>query len=61
MGGMVRYRPPSGHGVDDLVADSITWEVILKASAGINQLLDARAAAAQPASTPSAGSSSGSE
>ena len=60
-GGMVRYRPPSGHGVDDLVADSITWEVILKASAGINQLLDARAAAAQPASTPSAGSSSGSE
>ena len=60
-GGMVRYRPPSGHGVDDLVADSVTWEVILKTSVGIEQLLDARAAAAQPASTPSAGSSSGSE
>ena len=58
---MVRYRPPSGHGVDDLVADSITWEVILMASVGMKQLLDARTAAAQPGATPSAGSSSGSE
>lgn len=47
--------------IDALVADYITWEVLLQASAGIRQLLDARTAAAQPASTPSAGSSSGSE
>ena len=52
-GGIVRY--PAG-GLDDLEADSVTWEVILKWSAGIEQLLEARAAAAQRASTPSAGS-----
>ena len=47
--------------IDDRVADDVTWEVIRSASAGIEQLLDARTAAAQPAATPSAGSSSGSE
>ena len=47
--------------IDDKVADYVTWDVILKWSAGIEQLLDARTAAAQRASTPSAGSSSGSE
>ena len=50
-----------GTAINDQVADYVTWEVIRKASAGMKQLLDARAAAAQPASTPSAGSSSGSE
>ncbi len=42
-------------------ADNLTTQVILLASAGIKAILDARDAAAQPASTPSAGSRSGSE
>ena len=53
----VLTHPP----IDDEMADYLTFEGISRASAGIEQLLDARAAAAQPASTPSAGSSSGSE
>ena len=55
-GGMVRYRPSSGHGIDDLTADSVTWEVILKMSAGIMKLVEARTAAAQQGATPGAGS-----
>ena len=55
-GGMVRYRPSSGHGIDDLTADSVTWEVILKLSAGIMKLVEARTAAAQQGATPGAGS-----
>ena len=51
----------AGPAIDKDRADAVTNEVLLLASAGIRQLLDARAAAAQPASTPSAGSSSGSE
>ena len=47
--------------IDDQVADAVTWEVIRRWSVGMKALLDARTAAAQPASTPSAGSSSGSE
>ena len=54
-GGMVRYRPPSGHGIDDLAADSVTWEVILRMSAGIMELVEARTAAAQQALPPAAG------
>ena len=53
--GMVRYWPPSGRRLDDLVADSVTWEVILKASAGIGKLLEARGAAGQPGRNPEAG------
>ncbi len=50
-----------GAAIDDQAADHLTFEGISRASAGIKELLDARTAAAQPASTPSAGSSSGSE
>ena len=59
--GMLHHRWPVPPGIDGERADSITYDVILKWSAGIKQLLDARTAAAQPAATPSAGSSSGSE
>jgi len=45
-----------GASIDDRVADAVTWEVIQKWSVGMKALLDARTAAAQPASTPSAGS-----
>ena len=41
--------------IDYDVADSVTWEVILKASAGIRQLLDARRASDHPGATPRAG------
>ena len=50
-----------GPRIDGGSADNLTSQVILLASAGMKALLDARDAAAQPASTPSAGSSSGSE
>ena len=50
-----------GPPIDGGTADGLTSQVISRASAGMKQLLDAREAAAQPASTPSAGSSSGSE
>ena len=53
--------PLTGPAIDKDRADAVTNEVLRLASAGIRQLLDARSAAAQPASTPSAGSSSGSE
>ena len=60
--GALLHRWPVPPGIDGERADSITYDVILKWSAGLGQLLDARtAAAAQPASTPSAGSSSGGE
>ena len=57
--GEVRHRwevlrhPP----IDDEMADYLTFQGISRASAGMKELLDARTAAAQPASTPSAGSS----
>ena len=50
-----------GPPIDGGTADGLTSQGISRASAGMKELLDARAAAAQPASTPSAGSSSGSE
>ncbi len=50
-----------GAAIDDQAADHLTFEGISRASAGLKALLDARTAVAQPASTPSAGSSSGSE
>ena len=43
--------------IDYDVADSVTWEVILKASAGIEQLLDARRASDRPGAGPRAGHS----
>ena len=49
-GGMAVYRH-GGVSLDDLVADSVTWEVILQASWGIMELLEARSAAPQPATT----------
>ena len=60
--GMVhrRWQVLGRDNIDDQSADDLTFQVISRASAGMKELLDARATA-QPAATPSAGSSSGSE
>ncbi len=52
-GGMAVYHH-GGVSLDDLVADSVTWEVILQASWGIMELLEARGGSASAGGDPDA-------